>query len=214
MLDVAVVLTYSTILHRHRHRHHDCDYDAIYLPLGSILRATSKFREWLHVETVDGENGYVECEACLPLAQSSLPDSIPIWTGDSNSGRGGVGLAAGSDDGRAGHVATDAAERQVDALYLRAQAAAIEGREKRRLPLAAHAQIEADAGAGNEGVGPLLVRNDYVSDGDHTLSVQRGQLVYLVHAKIKGWLWIRNERHKQGFVPAAVITHLALGPDR
>lgn len=182
ILDIPVVLMCSTILHQQ-----NCN--KIYLPLGSIVRAISKFKEWLYVETVHGEDGYIESEICLPLGQSSLSTihSTPAFGADMTRF-----LTSNSniDD------TINYSERNIDVLYL--QVAGMQHRieNSSRISLVKVHEVKDEV--------RLFARNDYISNSNQTLSVRRGEVVHLIHAKIKGWFWIRNKENKEGFIPAAI----------
>lgn len=50
----------------------------------------------------------------------------------------------------------------------------------------------------------LTIKHDYNSCQMNTLSVKKGDVVFLVHSKIRGWFWVKNEQNEKGFIPAAV----------
>lgn len=163
------------------------------MPLGSILRAISKFKEWLYVETVHGEDGYIESEICLPLGHSSLSITYPTSVFDAEMTRFiNTNMMGNSNvDGT-----INCSERNIDILYL--QVAGIQHRIEKTSKVSFVKTQEL------ENKIMLQARNDYVSHNNQTLSVRRGEIVYLIHAKIKGWFWIRNKENKEGFIPAAI----------
>lgn len=54
----------------------------------------------------------------------------------------------------------------------------------------------------------LLMNNNYEGTKENTLTVERGERVLMIHNNVKGWFWVRNERHEEGFIPAAIISYV------
>lgn len=197
------------------------------LPLGTVVNAVFKNQAWLYVQTPHGQEGYVGYAGCLPLGILPQPTRGPCWENstdvfprplgnrlsishliiiktyifivifslikgnmtdteklrDTRSECGG----GRSRTRRGGRDAVSACgERSVDRLYLRAAANAKTKGSRHTL---------------------LVIRNDFESRGDNTISVTKGDVVALLSGHVNEWFWVRSRDGREGFIPAIIAGH-------
>ncbi|KAJ8679743.1 hypothetical protein QAD02_015530, partial [Eretmocerus hayati] len=218
------------------------------LPLGTVLNAVFKNQAWLYVQTAHGHEGYVGCESCLPLGVPSPPrdtcsSSGPSGTSSSisSSGRQRASPPCWEDS-------TDLFPRPLgnqsdpDRLRDTRSECGHRHRSQSRTAVELHRNQQSPTETGNRGLGDrlflrastanprqrlLLVRDDYEAESSDALTVNQGQLIYLVATAEYGtaagrfddeisnmrspdWLWVRDRQGREGLVPTRVAARALL----
>ncbi|KAJ8971821.1 hypothetical protein NQ317_002938 [Molorchus minor] len=198
--NIPVVLASPSVLYQTRIGGYQAE---ISLPLGMVVNAVFKNQHWLYVQTPHAEEGYVSYAACLPLGiippKDDRPDkpcwekSTDVFPKPSGNMTDTEKLSSKSDCGgrercrnRFRHAASTCGERSVDRLYLRAAAIAKTRGIRHTL---------------------LVIITDFEGSGDNSITVRKGEVVFLLDANVKGWFYVRNKDGAEGFIPAAVAGH-------
>ncbi|CAH1154293.1 unnamed protein product [Phaedon cochleariae] len=203
--NIPVVLAFPSVLYQTRIGGYQAE---IWLPLGMVVNAVFKNQHWLYVQTPHAEEGYVSYAACLPLGiiPSSDDDNKPapcwekstdVFPKPSGNMTDTEKLSSKSDCEDSGrcrirsrNVASSCGERSVDQLYLRATA------------------ILKSKGK-DEGIRQtlLVIETDFLGTAPNDFSAVQGEVVFLLHANVRGWFYVRNKEGREGYIPAAVAGH-------
>ncbi|CAH0555890.1 unnamed protein product [Brassicogethes aeneus] len=199
--NIPVVLAFPSVLYQTRIGGYQAE---ISLPLGMVVNAVFKNQHWLYVQTPHAEEGYVSYAACLPLGIIPPPEdtkpapcweiSTDVFPKPSGNMTDTEKLSSKSDCGgsrcrsRSRHAASACGERSVDRLYLRAAASA-----------------KSRGGGVRQTL--LVICTDYGGSCNDGLAVSKGEVVFLLNTKIRGWFYVKNKAGDEGFIPAAVAGH-------
>uniref|UniRef100_A0A6P7G6H2 Uncharacterized protein LOC114334594 isoform X1 n=1 Tax=Diabrotica virgifera virgifera TaxID=50390 RepID=A0A6P7G6H2_DIAVI len=212
--NIPVVLAFPSVLYQTRVGGYQAE---ISLPLGMVVNAVFKNQHWLYVQTPHAEEGYVSYAACLPLGKcvfnAEIINSIipppeddklaPCWEkstdvfpkpsgnltdteklsskSDCEGGGGSIRCRT-----RSRNAVSTCGEKSIDRLYLRAAANAKTKGVRHTL---------------------LVIVTDFSGSGDNNIAVQKGDVVFLVDASVKGWFYVKSKEGGEGYIPAAVAGH-------
>lgn len=197
--NIPVVLSFPSVLYQTQ----GGIQDEVALPLGTVVNAVFKNQAWLYVQTPHGQEGYVGYATCLPLGILPQPTCGPCWEDSTDVFPRPLGNMTDTEKlrdtrsecgqrertrGRRGSrdAVSACGERSVDRLYLRAAANARTKGARQTL---------------------LVIRSDYVSRGNNSISVNKGDVVALLSDHINEWFWVRARDGREGFIPAVIAGH-------
>ncbi|XP_065226987.1 SH3 domain-containing protein Dlish-like [Planococcus citri] len=192
--DLSVVLMHSTVLE-------GSNNNKKYLPLGTVLNVLYEEEDWLYVQTADGQLGYVDNKVCIPLEIFSLPsinDNETFATHKKNtlnviSSEKIINMPNFSNSD------VQCTEKDFDLLYLRLTRNNVQSKKCGKCTVKAILQKNNE----EQKTIILVIKTDYVSKAKDTLSVRKGDIVFLIHCCVKGWFWVKNKHNMEGFIPAA-----------
>ncbi|XP_063530987.1 uncharacterized protein LOC134742000 isoform X1 [Cydia strobilella] len=211
--NIPVVIAYPTTLYQTQK---DLQRE-VTLPLGTVVNAVFKNKQWLYVQTPHGDEGYVVYSACLPLGilpNRTSQKKTPCWESSTDIYPRPCGNLTDNEkeqlrtrtrsETRYKPRKQRCAEKDFDSLYLRTKSVCsnIDNIEKKSTIDKRKIKRQTLLVVNSDHKGSVLNKTLTVREGDVVVLVERGETD--VDAD---WFYVRKRDGSQGFIPAVIAGH-------